>query len=334
MNEQDTATPEARGRPGRKPSGQVIARATKNGPPSFSIRFTAYGDRHQLALGPQVTTRPQAEEELANVLADVRRGTWRPRQPLEVPIGVPTFHEFASSWFERHRHEVRDRTRQYWLELLTPHLLPFFADYPLDCITPEVVDSYKSAKLRERERWDSATPDERKLLPQGLGAGRINRSLALHARILEEAVEYKHIGSNAAAGRKRKVQQVPKPSRTWLELHEVQAVLDAAGEHRALIATMMLGGLRVGELIQLRWRDVDLAGGALHVAGAKTDAGVRVVEDVSPMLREALTLHRADTKYSEPGDRVFCTARGTPTFAATSGVAWSEARSSAPTLHS
>ena len=31
MNEHDPAIPEARGRPGRKPSGQVIARTTKNG---------------------------------------------------------------------------------------------------------------------------------------------------------------------------------------------------------------------------------------------------------------------------------------------------------------
>jgi integrase len=54
-------------------------------------------------------------------------------------------------------------------------------------------------------------------------------------------------------------------------------VLEAAGSHRALVATMMLGGLRVDELIALRWRDVDLAGGTIRVARSKTDAGVRVV---------------------------------------------------------
>jgi hypothetical protein len=36
-------------------------RATKHGPPSFSIRFTAYGRRDQFALSVQVTTRVQAE---------------------------------------------------------------------------------------------------------------------------------------------------------------------------------------------------------------------------------------------------------------------------------
>jgi integrase len=105
---------------------------------------------------------------------------------------------------------------------------------------------------------------------------------------------------------------VAKPTRTWLELHEAQAVLEAAGNHRALIATMMLGGLRVGELIALRWRDVDLAGGTIRVAGSKTDAGVRIVEDMTEMLREELTLHRADSEYTDPDDLVFCTGRGTP----------------------
>jgi integrase len=143
----------------------------------------------------------------------------------------------------------------------------FFADYPLDAITSELVDRYKTAKLRERERWDDATEEERRkrLVPQGLGAYAINRSISLLSRLLDEAVEYGHIVSNPAQGKKRRL-KVPKPTRTWLELHEAQAVLEAAGSHRALVATMMLGGLRVGELIALRWRDVDLAGGTIRVA--------------------------------------------------------------------
>ena len=75
-----------------------------------------------------------------------------------------------------------------------------------------------------------------------------------------------------------------KPRRTWLELDEVRALLNAAkGPPRAMLATMILAGLRVGELLALRWRDVDLANGKLRVEEAKTDAGERVV-DLSPAL--------------------------------------------------
>jgi integrase len=101
-----------------------------------------------------------------------------------------------------------------------------------------------------------------------------------------------------------------KPKRTWLEPHEAQAFLDnALPAHRPLLATMILAGLRVGELTALRWRNVDLAGGTLYVAESKTDAGVREV-DVSPMLREILVLHKAAGVRVGNDDLVFATRNG------------------------
>jgi integrase len=47
---------------------------------------------------------------------------------------------------------------------------------------------------------------------------------------------------------------------------------------RALLATFVFADLRIGELIDLRWRDVDLAGGRITVRAAKTDAGVRTID--------------------------------------------------------
>jgi integrase len=90
----------------------------------------------------------------------------------------------------------------------------------------------------------------------------------------------------------------------------VQALLSAAGKHRALIATMVLAGLRVSELTSLRWRDVDLAAGKLRVEDSKTAAGVRVV-DVTPMLRDELAVRKADCEQSGPDDLVFGTSNGT-----------------------
>jgi integrase len=78
-----------------------------------------------------------------------------------------------------------------------------------------------------------------------------------------------------------------------------------------MLATMLLAGLRVGELIALRWRDVDLAGGRLTVVASKTDAGKRTV-DISPMLREELALHRASSRSVADDDLVFATRTGRP----------------------
>jgi integrase len=88
-----------------------------------------------------------------------------------------------------------------------------------------------------------------------------------------------------------------------------RALLGAAGEHRALLAVMSLGGLRVGEATALRWGNVDLANGRLHVLDAKTDAGRRTV-DLSPDLRDELAGRKAAARNTASADLVFQTREG------------------------
>src|SRR5262245_27910706 len=120
--------------------------------------------------------------------------------------------------------------------------------------------------------------------------------------VLDDAISYGlHDGPNPVRGRLLKAD---RPRRTWLEADEAAALIDGAGDHRALIATMVLAGLRVNELVNVRWRAVDLARGKLTVEKSKTDAGERVI-DLSPWLREELTLHRAKGVFVAPDDLVF-----------------------------
>lgn len=223
----------------------------------------------------------------------------------------------ASEWVKRRRHEVDARTVEHWTWALSTHLLPFFASYRASQVTAALVERFKAVKLGEREerlaaiaRWHAADPTSRGRMPaRPLNNGSINKCLKVLAQVLDDAMEFGYVETNVARGKRRRL-KASKPRRTWLELHEVQALLTAAGKHRALIATMILAGLRVGELCALRWRDVDLAVGKIRVADAKTDAGERVV-DVSPMLLDELKLHRADALFHGADDLVFATSRGT-----------------------
>jgi integrase len=122
--------------------------------------------------------------------------------------------------------------------------------------------------------------------------------------------------------RRRKLRQ-RRPERPYLDRAEqIAALLDAAGEldaeartdrqataRRALLATLAFAGLRIGEALALRWRDVDLAGGRLRVGRAKTDAGVRTVE-LLPALRDELTSWKARTRYGHPAELAFGTENG------------------------
>ncbi|HYZ76566.1 MAG TPA: site-specific integrase [Gaiellaceae bacterium] len=269
----------------------------------YSARFRAYGKRRLVVLDK--TTRAEAETELQNIIADVRRGIWRPRERTPVPVEAteeePTFHVFASEWLEEHRLGLRPRSVEALKWALTYHLLPYFAHHKLSAITRREVDRYRRGKLREREEG---------LVPRPLSDRCINKTISILAQILDDAIEADLIETNPARGRKRRL-RAGKPSRNILELDEVRALLAAAGADRALLATMIYGGLRIGELLALEWRDVDLANRQMHVRHAKTDAGERTV-DLTPDLHDDLLAHKATTRFGGPDDLVFPAASGKP----------------------
>jgi integrase len=299
----------------RPATGQIVERTGARGT-TYAARFRAYGKRRYVTL--DVASRTEAQTELENILADVRRGIWREPEPEPVqPQAVPTIHVLASEWVDRRRHEVDERTVEHWRWALSTHLLPFFADHRPSDVTAAAVETYKALKLAERERrlaeieaWHKEDPAKRGRTPtRPLSNSSVNKTLKVLAQVLDDAVEFGYVETNIARGRRRRL-KAAKPKRTWLELHEVQALLAAAGKHRPLIATMVLAGLRVGELCSLRWRDVDLAGSKLRVSDSKTEAGERVV-DLSPMLLDELKLHRAEAGDPESAGLVFGTVNGT-----------------------
>jgi hypothetical protein len=129
----------------RRSTGGVVEKATSRGT-SYGIRFRALGRRQYVTVGSSAdgVTRADAERELVYVLEQVRRGEWRPPAELGPAEAreVPTFHEFASEWFEAKRAEggrrgtglspAAEANLRWQLEV---HLLPAFASARLDQIS-------------------------------------------------------------------------------------------------------------------------------------------------------------------------------------------------------
>jgi integrase len=252
-------------------------------------------------------TSAVARQELDAILVDVRRGVWQPMtsRASDAPKQAPTFHEFASEWFDRRTHAgLSARTIEHSQWCLSDHLLPAFSKLRLDEIDAAAIDAFTARKARG-----------------GLSASSINRLVQVLAAILADAVEYDLIARNPAASKRRRL-AASKPRRTYLDCAEhISALLDAAGEldrrprrrtvayRRALLATLTLSGLRIGEALELRWRDVQLASGTLRVRGTKTAAAERVVT-IRPMLRDELVSLAAASRDRSPNAAVFATASG------------------------
>ena len=269
-------------------------------------RSAAVRDARQRRGG--LDAQKKAQGQLEDELAKVRLGVWKAPEPEPTPTveNDPTFHVFSSEWFDANEQSWRPKIRRDYEWKLSDHLLPFFKSHRLSQITISEVDPYRTAKVKQRK----------------LSAASINKTITLLAQILEVAVEYGQIERNPARGRRRRL-KADKPAPVWLDSAvQIRALLDAAGEldrdarfdrqvpWRAILATLTFAGLRIGELVELRWRDVDLAGGKITIRSANTHAGARMI-DLLPALRDELATLKADAK-PHSRDRVFPTQSGGP----------------------
>jgi integrase len=88
---------------------------------------------------------------------------------------------------------------------------------------------------------------------------------------------------------------------------DVEATRFRHVNRHAIVATLVFAGLRISELLNLRWADVDLANGWLTVGESKTDAGIRKVK-MRPVLRDVFA--ECKPTDADPAALVFGTSEG------------------------
>ncbi len=302
----------------------------------FALRFHAYGRRRYLTLGTPAEgwTRRRGEEEMDVIRAEVERGAWvspPPRHQTAVDAASrddgTLFGSFARSQIRERRDEVRPATYEYW-EWALAHLTPFFADWPLPKIDVWAVDAYRLHKLEEsedrRRRRTEGRPVTdalgRPLRP--LSPSSINKTIEVLRWPLSFAVEYGRIDDNPAVGRRRRIKVERNPAPHLESPGQIVALLDAAAEldadpgwlvddRLAVVATLVLAGLRVHELTALRWGDLDFTTSTIHVRHSKTPAGIREVE-MLPALKGHLAHHRDRSGDRGARELGFRTMRGGP----------------------
>jgi integrase len=140
------------------------------------------------------------------------------------------------------------------------------------------------------------------------------------AKVLQAAVEQGYLETNPA----RRIQigeREPKRERELLSSSQVQILLSSLSEPcRTVVLTAVLTGMRIGEILALRWKRLDFLRATIEVAETfsdgqfgtpKTKSSRRVIP-MSAALHEALTMHRPNTNWTRPDDPVFSTQKGTP----------------------
>jgi len=190
----------------------------------------------------EIPTRGQAEQLLADRLRPLNSGEFRPNSSR-------TFRDYAEgSWLLEVLPAVKHSTRRHYQYLLKVHLYPAFGSLQLRLITRDAVQSLLSAKLRSGLSWATV-----KHIRTVLGA------------VMGAAEMAELIPSNPVR-KTRLPRRGPRKEKAIIAPEKIRELLDALPEpSQSLARLLVFTGLRIGELLALRWRDVDLESGVLRV---------------------------------------------------------------------
>jgi len=268
-------------------------------------------------------TRREAEAELIRLKAGADRGEYV--DPVKMTVS-----EFLDLWDrDWAAANLTPKSLERYREIINVNIRPELGALKLQRLKPANLAALYGKLAREgRQRKRDTAP--------GLAPGTIRYVHRVLHRALSHAVLWSLIASNPCAS-----VEPPKPVPSELEIlseDQIRAVLmKLQGRSIHLIAMMGLAtGMRRGELLALRWKDIDLqrnAGAILRVEqsleqtkaglrfkGPKTRHGRRTIS-LPPSVASALKAHRLEQHKQrlalgagrdEPDALVFRTVLGAP----------------------
>ena len=138
--------------------------------------------------------------------------------------------------------------------------------------------------------------------------------------VLQSAVERGYLNQNPAHGIRLRDTR-GKAERRYYTPAAIQKLLPELSEPcRTVVTVAVLTGLRIGEILAMRWKRVDMLRGTIEVAetfsdgqfgSPKTRSSRRVIP-MSESLRKILETHRSRSIQKDSEDLVFTTPTGTP----------------------
>jgi integrase len=194
-------------------------------------------------------TKRDAERALREILLSIEQGAYV--KPNKITLG-----ELLKQWLiEYASMNTTDRTQESYASIVERHLIPGLGRVSLVELQAQHIQSYYANKLSEGRT-------DRK---GGLSA----RSVVYHHRILSKALDYA-VKMGLVVRNVAKVVEPPRVARKTMHTlspEEVTRFLDVAREtdYYVYFATLLYTGLRRGELLALRWRNLDLDSGKLTV---------------------------------------------------------------------
>ena len=236
-------------------------------------------------------TKREAIEEMNKLKAEIMNGEYS--EPWKT-----LFKDYIQSWlYDTHKYEVQVSSFEVDETMVRVHLIPFFQSTPLAKIATYDIDRLYAQKLND-----------------GLANATVKKIHNLLSKALQKAVKWGLIKSNPA--KDASPPSIHKKRKQIWTVEEAKTFLEVCEQENGLIPFLLaiFTGMRRGEILALRWKNIDLEKGVIHVEEslARTKANGLFVKTVktshserdvylSASLRETLTEYRQQQKPNELG---------------------------------
>lgn len=209
-------------------------------------------------------TKREAEKAMAEKIAEISRGDYV--EPARTPL-----RDLVIDWLELNiKHRSSIKTYDLYRYLIHNFIIPHLGEIPLDKLSPMQIQKFYNKLLNM----------DKKLGKGKVSSTTVNKVHNVLRASLEWGVKMKVIPSNAA-----KRVDPPKENRTpvnvWTK-EEAAAFLEASKGHRfyPLFYVALSTGMRIGELLGLKWEDIDWEHQVIRVKRTlgRTSAGFIVKE--------------------------------------------------------
>lgn len=189
-------------------------------------------------------TRDEVQKKLKQGIRDVDNG-------LQLTTNQETLGQYLATWLEGVKHQVKTSSFHCYDNSIRIHVVPNLGKHRLSKLTPQHVQQFYTQKLEE-----------------GLSTTTVRQIHLILHRALKDAIRMGLIQRNVTEmvrpPRKRKVEM------KTLDARQAALFVEAANGERleALFVLAITTGMRQGELLGLRWQDVDIDKGIIHVRQA------------------------------------------------------------------
>lgn len=210
--------------------------------------------------GKKYWAKADAKRLLVDRISQLTRGEFI--EPSNI-----TFAEYKDIWVKKYaKGEIKTSTMNQYTALYKNHMIPALGGIKLSQIGVEDVQGFKSD-----------------LIAKGLSPQMVKHNLRLLRQMLKHAVDWDYLKKNPAE--KVKYPKIPKNEKKMedaiLTPTEIRVLLDQVNDKwRALLLVAIAGGLRIGEILAMKWGNLDWGRGQYFVREAWVRPGNRAKKEI------------------------------------------------------